>query len=135
MRLFVYGSLLSGEDNHCYLAGSPKVGDGQTAAGYVLVDLGAYPALLEGGTTSVRGEVYEVDAETLASVDAFEGHPLLYRRVPVRLSTGEQVAGYLLQQRELATGRAVIADGDWKRRTRDVAIEAIEAMDHVGEPA
>jgi gamma-glutamylaminecyclotransferase len=123
MRLFVYGSLLSGEPNHHYLAGSPKVGDRQTAAGYVLVDLGAYPALLEGGTTSVRGEVYEVDAGTLASVDAFEGHPLLYRRVPVRLRTGEEVAGYLLHQRELAAGRPVIPDGDWRRWRREVAIE------------
>ena len=118
MELFVYGSLLSEERNHRYLAGSRKLGDGQTAAEYILVDLGAYPALLEGGATSVRGEVYEVDAATLAAVDAFEGHPVLYRRAPVRLATGEQVAGYLLQQRELAAGRPIIPEGDWRRWTR-----------------
>jgi gamma-glutamylaminecyclotransferase len=116
VELFVYGSLLSDERNHAYLAGSPKIGDRRTWPGYLLVDLGAYPALLEGGDTSVRGELYEVNARTLASIDAFEGHPSLYRRAPVRLAGGEHVAGYLLHRAELAAGRRVITSGDWKSR-------------------
>ena len=111
----MYGSLLSGENNHAVLAGSPKIADTQTWPAYALVDLGPYPALLEGGDTSVRGELYDVDTGTLAAVDAFEGHPVLYRRASVRLADGEHVAGYLLNEVDLAAGRPVIATGDWKK--------------------
>src|SRR5437899_576229 len=62
LKVFVYGSLLSGEDHHHRLSRSPALGSCRTEPTYTLVDLGAYPGLLEGGMTSVHGEVYEVDA-------------------------------------------------------------------------
>ncbi|MGH7297366.1 MAG: gamma-glutamylcyclotransferase family protein, partial [Polyangiaceae bacterium] len=81
--------------------------------GYTLVSLGAYPALLEGGTTSITGEVYEVDDATLAAVDAFEGHPHLYQRTAVRLLGGERVDGYVLV-RAHRERPPVIKSGDWR---------------------
>jgi gamma-glutamylaminecyclotransferase len=114
IRLFVYGSLLSGEDNHHHLTRSHRLGTCRTEPSYTLVDLGAYPALLEGGTTSVRGELYEVDQSTLMSLDAFEGHPDMYRRGLIRMTNGRSAIGYLLRQTELATGCSTIASGDWK---------------------
>jgi gamma-glutamylaminecyclotransferase len=114
----VYGSLLSGEDQHRRLAGSTLLRSCRTAARYTLVDLGAYPALLRRGTTSVHGEVYEVDAATLGLLDAFEGHPALFRRIPIRMSDGVAVAGYALWQTRLARGRPVVAGGDWRQRGR-----------------
>jgi gamma-glutamylcyclotransferase (GGCT)/AIG2-like uncharacterized protein YtfP len=116
VKVFVYGSLLAGEENHGHLRGSRLIGAFRTEPIYTLVDLGAYPALLEGGTTSVDGEVYEVDDATLATIDAFEGHPELYRRLPVRLDGGEQVACYLLQRAELVLGCVVLDGGNWRNR-------------------
>jgi gamma-glutamylaminecyclotransferase len=118
VKLFVYGSLLKGQSNHGRLMGSRWIAACRTEPSYTLVDLGDYPALLEGGTMCVAGEVYEVDNATLASIDAFEGHPGLYKRSPVRLEGGETVVGYLLRCAELARGRAVVESGDWRARAR-----------------
>jgi gamma-glutamylcyclotransferase (GGCT)/AIG2-like uncharacterized protein YtfP len=115
MRLFVYGSLLSGERHSARMAGSRLVGQARTAAWYTLVDFGEYPALLEGGTTSVSGEVYEVDAETLAALDAFEGHPDEYRRQPISLIGEESAEAYVLPAEQALRGR-VIASGSWRAR-------------------
>jgi gamma-glutamylcyclotransferase (GGCT)/AIG2-like uncharacterized protein YtfP len=116
MKLFVYGSLLSGEEHHWRLAGSTRLGACRTAARYTLVDLGEYPALLRRGNTSVCGEVYEVDAKTLAALDTFEGHPLLFRRISIRIMDGQMAVGYALWQTGLARERPIIASGDWKQR-------------------
>ena len=76
-------------------------------------DLGPYPAVLEGGTTAVRGEVYEVDEERMAWLDAFEGHPEVYRRATVLLADGQQALAYLLEQKTLAEGCPEVEGGDW----------------------
>ncbi len=115
MRLFVYGSLLSGEMHAARLAGARLVGGAVTEARYTLVDLGPYPALLEGGTTSVSGEVYEVDGAALAALDEFEGHPEEYRRTPVRLLGGEVAEAYVLPREQARHGR-VIPSGSWRAR-------------------
>jgi gamma-glutamylcyclotransferase (GGCT)/AIG2-like uncharacterized protein YtfP len=115
MKLFVYGSLLPGEAHGARLGASRPLGEASTEARYTLVDLGEYPALLEGGSTSVRGELYDVGAEVLAALDEFEGHPDEYRRVPVRLVSGESVDAYVLPRAQAPDGR-VIASGDWRAR-------------------
>ena len=78
--IFVYGSLLKGLGNHLVLKRARFVRDAHTTPAFTLVNLGAYPGLLAGGTTAVRGEVYVVDDETLAALDRLEGHPNFYRR-------------------------------------------------------
>jgi gamma-glutamylaminecyclotransferase len=115
MRLFVYGSLLSGEKHNEHLGGSRLVGAASTEPEYTLVDLGPYPALLADGTTSVSGEIYEVDGDVLAALDDFEGHPDEYRRMPVRLLGGDAAETYVLP-REKAPDARVIASGSWRAR-------------------
>ncbi len=115
MRLFVYGSLLSGETHAARLGACRLAGPARTAARYTLVDLGPYPALLEGGTTSVSGEVYEVDEGTLAALDEFEGHPDEYRRQPVELLGERPAEAYILPSSRAPHGRA-IATGSWRAR-------------------
>jgi gamma-glutamylaminecyclotransferase len=51
--------------------------------------------MLEGGSHPIAGELYRVDAATLAALDAFEGHPGLFRRSPVRLAGGGTAFAYL----------------------------------------
>jgi gamma-glutamylcyclotransferase (GGCT)/AIG2-like uncharacterized protein YtfP len=86
-----------------------------TRAAFTLVDLGAYPAAVAGGTTAIVGEVFEVDAATLARLDRLEGHPRLYQRTTVRLASRRVVEMYVMTAVQ-AAGWPVIASGDWLGR-------------------
>ena len=114
-RVFVYGSLLSKEGNHAVLRGARFLGEARTPSRFALHDLGAYPAMVEGGSHAVVGEVYEVDASLLARLDAFEGHPLFYRRTTIALEDGTSVETYLLRTAQVE-GRPRIASGSWRAR-------------------
>lgn len=80
-RVFVYGTLLSGESNHYLLEGSELMGK-TVANGFDLKDLGPFPACVENplSTTSVEGEVWMVTKEVLARLDRLEGYPTFYNR-------------------------------------------------------
>jgi gamma-glutamylcyclotransferase (GGCT)/AIG2-like uncharacterized protein YtfP len=117
MRLFVYGSLLAGESNASWLGGARFLGSAQTRAEYTLVDLGPYPALLRGGTTSVAGELYAVESPLLEALDAFEGHPEDFQRSPVRLASDDDPAEAYFFPRDRAAGAPVIEGGDWRIRS------------------
>ncbi len=115
MRLFVYGTLLTGERNHDYLRGCQLLGPALTAAAYQLVSLGPYPALLVGGGERVAGEVYEICRNTLNRLDELEGHPDLYLRSEVLLADGSTAVAYLLP-RERAAGARIVPGGRWRDR-------------------
>jgi gamma-glutamylaminecyclotransferase len=66
-----------------------------------------------GRRAEVVGEVYEVDAEMLAQVDALEEHPHFFRREMVRLE-GEGDAFVYVVTSETARGRPRIPSGDWR---------------------
>lgn len=111
MKVFVYGSLLKGLGNHPLLERSRLVqAEARTPPAYTLHDLGGFPAMVAGGSTSVVGEVYEVDGATLERLDRLEGHPRFYMRTRIRLADGCRVSTYLLRQCE----RPVIPSGDWR---------------------
>lgn len=120
-RLFVYGTLMRGERADEMLAGCPFLGPACTEPAYVLVSLGAYPALVRAGDggrgpgVAVAGEVYAVDATTLRELDDYEDHPTMYRRGPLTLAGGEVVEAYVLPA-ALAPGAPSIPSGDWRRR-------------------
>ena len=117
-RVFVYGTLLSGEPNHPVLAAAVLVGEARTGHEFELVSLGAFPAMVPGGGTSVTGEVYEVDSTTLGALDRLEGHPRFYRRSTVRLDDGGEVLAYLLTPDQVR-GRPRIDSGDWRRMRKE----------------
>ena len=102
-RVFVYGTLRAGEPNHYHylLDHHAIVRRARTEPAFELVSLGAFPAMVAGGATAVVGEVYDVDAVTLAALDRLEGHPRFY-----------EVAAYVLPI-EQAHGRPRIPSGDW----------------------
>jgi gamma-glutamylcyclotransferase (GGCT)/AIG2-like uncharacterized protein YtfP len=117
-RVFVYGTLMRGERAQAYLARARFVRIARTEPAFTLVSLGRFPALLAGGTTSVRGELYDVGDDLLAALDFYEGVPSLYRRVLVRLRGGGSAHAYVL-----ARGRQrrdpVLATGNWKDHHAD----------------
>jgi gamma-glutamylcyclotransferase (GGCT)/AIG2-like uncharacterized protein YtfP len=114
-RVLVYGSLMSGYGNHRFLATARFVGVAHTEPRFTLVSLGAFPALIVGGATSVRGEIYEVDDATLAALDRLEGVPTFYRRELVPLRDGARVFAYVLAS-SAERRHDVVESGDWREQ-------------------
>ena len=73
-RIFVYGTLKRGRSNHAFLSGQTFVGEAQTRPRYRLFDLGGYPGMIEVAKDgrSIRGEVWDVDADCLQQLDVLE---------------------------------------------------------------
>ncbi|WP_437969652.1 gamma-glutamylcyclotransferase family protein [Sorangium sp. So ce260] len=117
MSLFVYGTLMRGERSHALLGRARYLGVARTSRAFELADLGAYPALVRGGSTAVLGELYAPDRETLVSLDVYEGCPDLFRREPIELDGGARCEAYLMPAGQ-ALGCPRIASGDWRARQR-----------------
>ena len=86
--IFVYGTLKRGCCNHHFLAGQNFIGEARTAPGFRLFDLGGHPGMVvrPDDTEGVAGEIWEVDEDCLARIDALEGiAEAWYRREPVPL--------------------------------------------------
>jgi gamma-glutamylcyclotransferase (GGCT)/AIG2-like uncharacterized protein YtfP len=72
--VFVYGTLRAGERNHRLLGKATLVARQGRIIGE-LTDTGyGYPAAHLTGCGFIYGEVYAVDAETLAALDQLEGY-------------------------------------------------------------
>lgn len=116
-RLFAYGTLARGEVRHGLLHRARFMGEVRTAARYTLLDLGPCPAMMQGGSVSVWGELYVIDGLTVAMLDRYEWHPRWYRRETVSLQNGETALGYLIAPGRLR-GLPRIESGDWRLRKR-----------------
>jgi gamma-glutamylaminecyclotransferase len=110
-RVFVYGTLLAGEVNHCLLDGAPLLGPWRTLPRYTLYDLGAYPGVAAGGCTAIVGEVYAVDTQRLARLDTLEEYPRLYDREPILTAYG---CAWIYLYRGRLADRPAIPGGDWR---------------------
>jgi len=89
-RIFVYGTLKRGCKNHPHLAGQTYVGEARTVPGFRLHHLGSYPGMVADPTDleGVTGELWDVDAASLAHLDDFEGvSEGLYRLELVRIES------------------------------------------------
>jgi gamma-glutamylcyclotransferase (GGCT)/AIG2-like uncharacterized protein YtfP len=120
--LLVYGTLMRRESNHRLLADADFLGEARTVAAFTMIDLGAFPGVVADGETAIVGELFRVDARTLAAVDRLEGHPSFYRRTEIELENGGRAEAYLLRARELRHA-TVIAGGSWRARPRRALVE------------
>jgi gamma-glutamylcyclotransferase (GGCT)/AIG2-like uncharacterized protein YtfP len=115
VRLFVYGTLLSGERDAPLLDGATLLGELRTEPLYTLVDLGVYPALIERGTVAVLGELYLVDKKRRFELDVKWQVPILFQRATIRLEQGEEAEAYVMREDQVR-GKRRLAQGDWKGR-------------------
>jgi gamma-glutamylcyclotransferase (GGCT)/AIG2-like uncharacterized protein YtfP len=115
LLLFAYGSFRKGEADHAALAGSRHVGVARTAAGYRLVDLGVYAAMIESGDRRVSGELYEVTREVRRHLDVLKEAGVLFHRTRVRLEDGRTAEAYLMREDQVR-GRRRLRVEDWKLR-------------------
>jgi gamma-glutamylcyclotransferase (GGCT)/AIG2-like uncharacterized protein YtfP len=125
-RLFVYGSLRRGEENHdsWFGRGATHVADGRIR-GAELVNLGAYCCIVPSDDLSrtVIGEVYDVVPEVFTGIEAMEAEAG-YARQPVRVhlvSDGEELPpiaaeAYFYSKPQRVARRPRVESGDWTQR-------------------
>lgn len=96
-KLFIYGTLKKGYIfNDKYLASAMFIGPVVTSTDYSLYVDGLPFMVQERADKGVKGELYEVDDETLDSIDALEGHPNVYKRcvIDVYMPDGSKVGAW-----------------------------------------
>ncbi len=113
--VFVYGTLMEGEHHHDELRGAEFLGARRTSPHYELVQIDYFPAMLEGGSTSVLGELYRVDDAILARLDTLEEVPHYYLRKAIVLSDRTEAQTYVMP-RDRAQGHVALPSGSFRDR-------------------
>ncbi|NDJ59142.1 gamma-glutamylcyclotransferase [Enterobacteriaceae bacterium 4M9] len=111
MRIFVYGSLRRKQGNSHWMTNALLLGE-HCEQGYQLYNLGHYPGAVP-GDGSVNGEVYRIDASTLAELDALRTKGGEYQRRLIQTPYGS--AWMYVYQRPV-DGLVPIDSGDWLDR-------------------
>jgi len=96
--IFVYGTLRRGFGNHHLVRRAAFLGRGETAERLVMHVAGQIPfAHAAEAAYPIVGEIYAVDAATLAALDRLEDHPHWYVRTPVtiRMEDGRDLAAQI----------------------------------------
>lgn len=115
IRLFVYGTLLTGERDHALLRDAEPLGPAVTRPLYSLFEAGVYAALAAGGSTAVRGELYLVARETVLAIDVAREVPVLFQRARVSLEDATDADAYVMP-RENVRGMRRLRRGNWLER-------------------
>lgn len=82
-KVFVYGTLKKGFNNHYLLDSSEFLGNAHSLSKFNMINLGGFPALLYNSDIgySVTGELYNISPNTLKELDILEGEGSFYERV------------------------------------------------------
>ena len=112
----VYGSLRKKQSNYEYhLSNSTYKGTFTTEPEYTMHSLSYYPGLKLNGNTSIVMEVYEVDEETLKTLNRLEGYypgekSTFYDRIEINTPWGK--AFTYIYVNELPK-ESIVESGDW----------------------
>ena len=115
LRVFVYGSLRMGGDNHHLLGGAAPIGNGTIEADLYVI--GNLSTVQEGGGI-VHGEVSQLpDRNPLHSLDALERHPVWHQRqvVAVTLVDGTKTDAWCYAKTEPDPQATRLEHGDYLR--------------------
>jgi len=111
-RVFVYGTLKRGFRNHYLLEGCEFFGDAATVPTYKMIENGFPVIMPDPEGNPLAGEIYAVDAETLARLDQLEREGSSYDRklidVSLSLAGGERLptTAFIYVGREDRFGKA-----------------------------
>lgn len=115
-KVFVYGTLLSGERNAHWARDARRTPARATGT---LYDTGyGFPAFVKDGETLIDGELLTVNDEGFASMDRLEGYPRLYRReqIPVYTESCGCIRAWVYIMNSLPEGAKEIRCGSWRSR-------------------
>ena len=130
-NIFVYGTLRQQFGNHHFLSTARFLGDAITQSKYVMHASSSIPFVSQSQAVSqIVGEVYEVDAQTLANLDRLEGcrviaeEPMQFdanswytrEQVSVRWADGGECLTVWMYFNEHETQHPIIPSGDYKDR-------------------
>jgi len=124
MKVFVYGTLLSGCENHDrFLAESEFVCEGMIRD-FALYNLGWYPGIKRSTGDMVKGEVYEVDQITMERLHALEGEGSLYEYIRTDVICGDDlitdVGTYVYLRKVEEESKMEFVEQPWGKQGRDV---------------
>ena len=111
-KLFVYGTLKKQHSRNNILGAASFIREIKTLPNYTMIDLGAFPGILDLGTNVIYGELYEVDDSTLEVCDLIEGHPNFYKRIEIELNNNATAWCYVLDHAKYENP-LVISSGKW----------------------
>lgn len=99
-RVFVYGTLKRGGENHGWIEKQQFIAEARTLPLYRLFDLGGYPGMIHAQDgVSIHGEVWDVDEAGLTRLDILEDtEGGEYERVMIPLEgefATQRVEGYV----------------------------------------
>lgn len=80
--IFTYGTLMQGNRNHGFMAGSEFLCEAKLRD-YAIYDLGWFPAIKAEQGAIVTGEIYRVPEEEMAPIRMLECEGRLYKETPV----------------------------------------------------
>ncbi|MDA7862008.1 gamma-glutamylcyclotransferase [Akkermansiaceae bacterium] len=116
--IFVYGALRKGASNDWRMKKARWLGPSEVEGTLLKIDW--YPGLVLGSGGLVRGEVYEISAELLSELDAFEGIGLEddrngeYHRVRKEVSLDDTPTEvWIYEWLKGIEDYEVVASGDW----------------------
>lgn len=127
VRIFVYGTLKKDHGNHGLLLESDAVflGYDSITGAYKMCDMVGFPGVYRPqpaptNHTTIRGELWAMKPEGLATLDMLEGHPNFYRREKFWTNNEKRAWMYLLspryvgQMKVLTTEKKSIPEGIWR---------------------
>lgn len=101
-----------------YLEHSIFLGIG-SIQGYALYDFGYYPGIIPEENEGTKGEVFEVDDETMSRLDRLEGEGVLYirRLVKVEMDNGlvEDAYAYVWNARVNIVRKVYFVNQPWRQ--------------------
>ena len=134
-KLFVYGTLKQGFNNHKYLLSEASfLGREYLEGNFTMIEMGMFPGVIAGGEgTGVYGEVYAVTEKELEACDGLEGHPSFYKRTEMESEFGDSFI-YLLPPDYLDGSRGVVPTGCWRPYKEELAyVEETEKANQKAE--
>lgn len=119
MKVFTYGSLMTGMGNHHVMkrAGGQLVGPAKIK-GRMRAYCSGFPGVNDNSDRWVTGEVYEVPAEGIAVLDQLEGEGSFYHRKTVTTDQGVEVQAYFLEPKDMQG--PLIESGNWREYKRNL---------------
>lgn len=121
----VYGSLRKSMHNHHILMNSKFIGTFDSEPIYTMYSVGgSYPAIIEGGSTSVLMEIYQVDEAVQKRLDQLEGYDEQYEDSDnyysrTILNTPYGIA-YLYLFNDEIKGYKKVDSGDWVQEKENI---------------